>query len=48
MENVVPRNLIIFLPCILRRPGRIADGKLDVVLLREPEFMPCLRVKFDV
>jgi hypothetical protein len=48
IENVIPRNLIIFLPCILRRPERIADGKLDVVLLRDPEFTPRLSAKLDV
>jgi hypothetical protein len=48
IENVIPRNLISFLPGILRRPERIADGKLDAVLLREPAFSPRLREKFDV
>ena len=48
IENVIPRNVILFLPCVLRRQEPIAYGKLDVVLLREPEFRPRLGAKFDV
>jgi hypothetical protein len=48
IENVIPGNVIIFLPYILRRLEPIADGKLDAVLFREPAFTPRLREKFDV
>jgi hypothetical protein len=46
IENVIPRNAINFL-CVLRRPERTAYRKLDMVLLRDPEFTPRLRAKFD-
>jgi hypothetical protein len=42
IENVIPRTAITFPLCVLRRPERIAYGKLDVVLLRDPEFTPRL------
>ena len=48
IENVIPSNEIPSLPCFLRRPQRIAYGKLDVVLFREPEFTLRLSAKFDV
>ena len=48
IENVIPRNPILFLPRGLRRLERIAYGKLDVVLLRGPEFRLRLSAKFDV
>ena len=48
IENVIPRNAILFLPCILRRQEPIAYGKLDVVFLRKPEFRPRLIAKFDI
>ena len=46
IENVT-RNAILFLPCV-RRPERIAYGKLDAVLLRDPEFTLRASAKFDV
>ena len=48
IENVIPRNAILFLPYVLRRLERIAYGKLDVVLLRDPKFRFRLSAKFDV
>ena len=48
IENVIPRNVILFLPCVLRRQEPIAYGKLDVVFLRKPEFRLRLSAKFDI
>ena len=48
IENVIPRNAILFLPCVLRQQEPIAYGKLDVVFLRKPEFRPRLIAKFDI
>ena len=48
IENIIPRNAILFLPCVLCRQEPIAYGKLDVVFLREPEFRLRLSVKFDI
>jgi hypothetical protein len=42
-----PKKCDYLFLCVLRRPERTAYRKLDMVLLRDPEFTPRLRAKFD-